>query len=149
MPKPLFIISCSSTKVPDAGLLPAWRRYDGPAYRVLRRQLRERGPLDCRIAILSAEHGLIELHTPIADYDRRMDALRGAELAARPSELLTPGLIADTSEVYVFGGAVYRWVVALWELQWAAFGGRPIHYSSGGIGTQLKQLKGWLEGVPA
>ena len=37
----VLIIACSQRKRPDAGLLPALDRYDGPAFQVLRRFLRE------------------------------------------------------------------------------------------------------------
>jgi hypothetical protein len=37
----MLILACSRRKRPDEGLLPAIERYDGPAFRVLRRFLRK------------------------------------------------------------------------------------------------------------
>ena len=55
----MLILACSRRKRPDDGLLPAIERYDGPAFRVLRRYLRERPAGAPDVFILSAEHGLI------------------------------------------------------------------------------------------
>lgn len=53
----LLILSCSRRKRLDTDLLPAIERYDGPAFRVLRRFLRERPFEAPDVLILSAEHG--------------------------------------------------------------------------------------------
>jgi hypothetical protein len=37
----MLILACSRRKRPDEGLLPAIERYDGPAFRMVRRFLRE------------------------------------------------------------------------------------------------------------
>lgn len=97
----LLILSCSRCKRTDEGLLPALQRYDGPAFRVLRRFLREGRSEAPDVHILSAEHGLISYDTPIAAYDRSMTAARARELrpvvlaqidhvtaACRPQEVL-------------------------------------------------------------
>lgn len=76
----LLIISCSQRKRPDPGLLPAVDRYDGPAFRVLRRYLRGNPANPPDIHILSAEFGLIPADTPIPVYDRRMTTSRAREL---------------------------------------------------------------------
>ena len=56
----LLILSCSQRKAPAKGRLPAIDRYDGPAFRVLRKYLRE-GPAEVpTVLILSAKYGLIE-----------------------------------------------------------------------------------------
>jgi hypothetical protein len=72
----LLILACSQRKRPDAELLPALERYDGPAFRVLRRFLRSRAPDPPEVLILSAEHGLIPRDLPIAAYDRKMTPAR-------------------------------------------------------------------------
>jgi hypothetical protein len=72
----LLILACSQRKRPDAELLPALERYDGPAFRVLRRFLRSRAPDPPDVLILSAEHGLIPRDLPIAAYDRKMTPAR-------------------------------------------------------------------------
>jgi hypothetical protein len=78
----LLILSCSATKRLDAHSLPAVERYDGPAYRLTRKYVREcpaqRQCLD--ILIVSAEFGLLTGDALIPLYDRRMDAQRASAL---------------------------------------------------------------------
>ena len=62
----MLILACSRRKRLDEGLLPAIDRYDGPAFRVLRRFLRERPAGAPDVLILSAKHGLIAHDLPIA-----------------------------------------------------------------------------------
>jgi hypothetical protein len=51
----MLILACSRRKRPDEGLLPAIERYDGPAFRVLRRFLREMPALhEAREALFEA-----------------------------------------------------------------------------------------------
>ena len=74
-PRKLLILGCSETKRSADGPLPALDRYDGPAYRVVRKFLRERRwPTDLSVAVLSAEHGLFGIFKNIEDYSRRMDS---------------------------------------------------------------------------
>jgi hypothetical protein len=56
----LLILSCSQRKAPWEGDLPALDRYDGPAFRVLRKYLRTHSDDSLAILILSAKFGLIE-----------------------------------------------------------------------------------------
>lgn len=76
----LLIISCSQRKRSDPGLLPAIERYDGPAFRVLRRYLRGNPAHPPDIHILSAEFGLIPAERSIPFYDRRMSDSRAHDL---------------------------------------------------------------------
>ena len=62
----MLILACSRRKRLDEGLLPAIDRYDGSAFRVLRRFLRERPAGAPDVLILSAKHGLIAHDLPIA-----------------------------------------------------------------------------------
>ena len=135
--------------------MPAYKRYDGPAYRMLRATgYPAGGAVLCREQILSAEYGLIRASRDIPEYDRRMDAARARELgeadATELRELLwlhRPGKVAfdhlPMSEARVFGGALYRAVIQRWQER-GAFRDVPITYSSGGIGRQLGQLRAWL-----
>lgn len=76
----MLIMACSRSKRSDHGTLPAIERYDGPAFRVLRRYLRESASEAPDIFILSAEHGLISHDLPIANYDTQMTLARAGEL---------------------------------------------------------------------
>src|SRR3954470_6352658 len=82
----LLILACSQRKNPAAGLLPAIDRYDGPAFRVLRKFLGE-GPADPPVVlILSAKYGLIEAAQAIPDYDCCMSAALAKQLHPRVLE---------------------------------------------------------------
>lgn len=147
----LLIMACSMTKLPEPGPLAAYERYDGPAYRVLRKSgWPAAGGPRVGVRILSAEYGLIGAVDPIEDYDRKMDKARALELGQLPLEQLQHATLtwwgAPATRVLVWGGALYRGVVQTWE-QRGLFDRTPggITYSSGGIGTQLGQLKRWLE----
>lgn len=137
--KALLILSCSATKRPDAGGLPAIDRYDGPAYRVLRKALRERAGLGAALTvrILSAEYGLVTDTTEIPDYNRRMTAERAAELY-----LSVQHAINDLRPLpplrFVSLGAAYR--PALPPIVGATL-------AHGGIGERLGQLRAWLWGL--
>ncbi len=80
--KRCLVLSCSQAKRADAGLLPAIERYDGPAFRVVRKFLREAPPelQDVDVFVLSAKYGLIAADELIADYDQRMTVARAQEL---------------------------------------------------------------------
>lgn len=78
----LLVLGCSETKRNAPGLLPAIERYDGSAYRVIRKFLRSREwPKELSIAILSARYGLMGGFTSIEDYDERMTAQKALEWA--------------------------------------------------------------------
>jgi hypothetical protein len=68
----LLIIACSERKNSAVGLLPAIDRYDGPAFRVLRKYLREHAERAPSILILSAKYGLIPAGQEIPMYERRL-----------------------------------------------------------------------------
>lgn len=143
----ILVLSCSATKRQDSDLLPALTRYDGPAYRIVRqyRDCIERGAHPgLRVLILSAEHGILGSTSPLHDYDRKMDRARAAELIAAHrwrAEWMRELLLHEGRNCLVFGGALYRHVISGW-LQGADF-----PHTTGGIGTQLGQLKRWLEEV--
>jgi hypothetical protein len=136
----LLILSCSATKRHEPGLLPAIHRYDGSAYRLLRKALRdlpaERQP---RVRILSAEFGLITSDTPIPDYDRRMERTRAAELAPAVQRAVHAALTPDITEVLISLGRDY--LPALGDV---AFGAVRVVSTAGGIGTRLGQMRRWL-----
>lgn len=136
----LLILSCSATKRAESKPLPACLRYDGPAYRLLRNALRELAEADHpRVAILSAEFGLIAGDTPIPWYDRRMDAARATALApAVQCELHT--ILADVPrEVFINLGRDY-----LPALGPVPLGPWRVQYAHGGIGERLGQLRRWV-----
>src|SRR5690349_5361375 len=77
----LLILACSQRKRLVPTLLPALDRYDGPAFRVVRRYLLTDPADRPDIYILSARFGLIGSDDPIPEYDQRMTPERMRELA--------------------------------------------------------------------
>lgn len=136
----LLILSCSATKRTDPGLLPALIRYDGPSFRVLRKALRalaeEARP---RVAILSAEFGLIAGDTPLPWYERRMDRERAAALAPGVQQALCTLLRERPTELFISLGRDY--LPALGDVPAGAW---HVSYAQGGIGMRLGQLRRWL-----
>lgn len=76
----LLILSCSQAKRSQPEALPALERYDGPAFRVVRRFLREQPDPALDIYVLSGKFGLISSNQLIPDYDHKMSQARALEL---------------------------------------------------------------------
>lgn len=143
----LLILSCSRRKRPDKDPLPAIERYDGPAFRVLRRFLRESPSEAPDVLILSAEHGLIPQDLPIASYDRKMTPARAREL--RPLVLTELGQMTtsrSSSETLVFAGKQY--LLALNPDDTAPLSNATMKVCAGPLGRKLAELHDWLHGVP-
>ena len=135
-----LFLSCSRAKNPQAGLLPAAQRYDGPAFRVLRRWRDRAG--DLLVWVLSAQHGLMPGDEKILDYDRQMDAVRAAELRSETGRKL-----AAIAENHSFSAAL----ICMADTYAAAFpaylsNGVEIERAGGKIGGKISRLKTWLGG---
>lgn len=149
-PRRMFVLSCSNRKSGQSG--PAWQVYDGPAYRVLRASGFPRTLPGLTVAVLSAEHGLINAHDPLTPYDRRMDRTRAAELIATDRATVAERVLhatgdAPLGQVLFYGGCLYRNVVRAWS-DAGIFGRATLHCTRGMIGVQLSQLKTWLRCPP-
>lgn len=72
----LLILSCGARKRPVTEPMSAGELYTGPLWTTLRKYQTQ----DVRVAVLSAEHGLIPADKTILPYDRRLDPARVAEL---------------------------------------------------------------------
>lgn len=140
--KRLVILSCSQRKVQGKRKMCAMDRYDGPAYKVVRKYLR--AVPDARtydeFRILSAEFGLISDSLRIPYYDRRMTVERARELHKQTLDALKTILSSDRYDaVFVYMGKTYRCAI---EGVDAFF--PNIQYSHGRIGVQLSQLRQFL-----
>ena len=139
MTRALFL-SCSRTKNPSPGLLPAVSRYDGPAFRTLRRHREAAG--DLRVWVLSAAHGLIPEDREIPDYDRQMDAKRAAELRD-DTEAKLSGIAAENA----FSSALICMADSYASAFPARFpNGAKMERANGRIGGKISHLKTWLGG---
>lgn len=136
----LLLLACSATKRKNRRLLPAIDRYDGPAFRTLRKFWREGGqsPQPKDVYILSAKFGLIRGTKQIPHYDQVMNRSRATRLASKAGKALKSTI---KKRAYEDGLAVmglrYRQVLEL-ETIW------PFSVANGGIGYQLGILKSWL-----
>lgn len=144
--KQLLILSCAKHKRQDPGLLPAVDRYDGPAFRLLRR-FREHGLELPDVFILSARYGLIHYEEPIPDYDQRMTLQRAQELRPQVSETLQLFFkrSSDGKKVNL------RILFCMSKLYFEALKsnvptGILCEHAEGSTGKKLSKLKQWLYG---
>lgn len=142
----LLLMACSKRKRHTAGFLPAFQRYDGGTFRVVKRAQREgRAPRNLEILIVSARYGLISSECLIEDYDQRMSIERARELCAEVGVRLDDELGQIRPQV-VFAslGQVYLQAIvtstAFKQLEQA---GR-VCYARGKPGERMAQLRDWL-----
>lgn len=139
----LLVLACSSRKVSSAELLPAIDRYDGVAYRVVKRlQCLGQYPEDVDLVIISAKYGVIPHDQPIPTYDLRMTPERAREQAAENRNILAR-LLENASYREVFISAGKNYLLALEPFD-AWRGTVRVRTNKGKIGLQLKGLKMWL-----
>ena len=139
----LLILACSQRKVAAKGYLRAIDRYDGPAFRVLRKYLRETSDGSLAVLILSAKYGLIESEREVPWYDQR--------LADASAETLRPQVLETARQILRSGlwravglcaGKEYRSVLGgLAEL---IPEGVRLDLLTGGLGKRLAALRDWL-----
>lgn len=141
----LLLLSCSRRKRRTRKLLTAVERYDGPAFRVLRRYLSGRPATQPEVLILSAKWGVISGDTLLPHYDRRMTASRLREIR--------PLVIAKLHEVFKF--CLYSDVfISMSENYLQVIQGLPeiagvtIYTSRGGRARKLSALYDWLHDAP-
>ncbi|BAU09789.1 hypothetical protein LEP3755_02640 [Leptolyngbya sp. NIES-3755] len=143
MNKRLLILACSQKKRSDPELLRALERYDGPAFKVLRKFLRqypdEANLLD--IHVLSAEFGLISSDKPIPNYDRKMQPERSQQLQTQVTASLST--LSDSYQA-VFVGASRSYSSAIGDLRSLFPPQCSLQISKGGLGRRLTELQNWL-----
>ncbi len=145
MAKRLLILSCSQRKRPDAGLLPAIERYDGPQFQVLRKFVREY-PVEARSLntyILSAKFGLIPASEPIPDYDHKMTPERASKLN---SQVLPDfkQILQDQFYNELFIGLGKNYLSALAGYEQVIPANSRIIVSQGSQGRRQAELRDWL-----
>jgi hypothetical protein len=140
----LLILSCSQRKRPDPGLLPAIGRYDGPAFRVLRRFLREQSDDAKRldVFILSAMYGLIPAKSPIAEYDQVMTSRRAAEIQDKVLAAFANVISPRHTELCLAISAKYLMALEGWSALVPS--GVSVTITNGPQGLKLAKLKRWL-----
>jgi len=139
----LLIIACSQRKTPLKRPVPAIDRYDGPAFRVLRRYLRADNAIVPTVLILSAKYGLIAADRKIRDYDRRLSRAVARELQPHVLEAARDVLGAKIwHAVGICAGRDYQ--LALEGLAGLIPEGVRVDVIRGGQGSRLAALRNWL-----
>lgn len=135
----LLVLACSERKRNDSEPIRALDRYDGPAFRVVRRYLAVTDDQQLDLRILSAKYGLIRPEQPIRSYDLQMTTGRASEaigvVLPETRRLLGSGRYHD---VLFYGGRAYRAAVL------PAIESGELPATSGSLGRQLSQLRAWL-----
>ncbi len=133
----LLIISCSKTKR-NLKQGPAIKIYDGPFYKILRKNFTEN--LD--VLILSAKYGLIEYTKIISPYDTKMTFKLAKEIRVESTSNLLKLLKQNTySEIFVELGKIYKDGIDFESLKQE---GLNFKFDDGTIGKRLHNLKIWL-----
>jgi hypothetical protein len=143
----LLILSCSRRKQSDDTPLAAIDRYDGPAFRVLRRYLRSSPQQPPKVFILSAEYGLMPHNRRIPFYDRLMTPERARSLRPALQSMLQEILASgEFSQLLISAGKVYIDLLA------AAIADAKmpsdVRILGGSQGRKLTELRAWLYGEP-
>ena len=142
----LLLLACSKRKRHTAGLLPAGSRYDGGAFRVVKRAQREGyAPQDLAILILSARYGLIPAECLIEDYDQLMSSDRARDLCEEVGDRLDDELgQLRPRAVFVSLGQLYLQAIstsiALKQFEQAGL----VQCARGRPGERQAQLRNWL-----
>jgi hypothetical protein len=143
----LLILACSQAKVRMRRKLRALDRYDGPAFRVLRKHVLSKADGQLIVFVLSAKFGLIEAEREIPWYDCRLSRASASDLR--------PQILARASEVFAYPWrsiglcAGKEYLTLLNEaLELASPEVRP-EVLSGGLGRRLTALRDWLQREPA
>ena len=135
----MLVLACSSTKRTDEEILPAWQRYDGPIWRVLRKNV----PMDVierDVMVLSARYGLISANEPIADYDQRMTRERASELKPATTTVLRKLLSRKDDSLVLVLGKDY-----LTAVEDTLLSDHRVEVARGPIGHQLHRVKIWAQ----
>jgi Family of unknown function (DUF6884) len=139
----LLVISCSQRKDPSTGVLPAISRYDGPAFRVLRKYLRDLPPEAPTVLILSAKFGLIEADREIPDYDLRFSDKTAERIRPEALEVARRALQSQRwQSIGLCLGKTYRTALDGF-LEYVPEDAR-VDVLGGGLGRRLTMLREWL-----
>jgi hypothetical protein len=142
----LLLLGCSQRKKLHEGLLPAIKRYDGPAFRLLRRYLRQEATLSIDVKILSAEYGLISDSYLLPYYDRHITKEQAKRLHYWVIRDFTTVLNSKPyTNLLICLGKDYLELIHNYEA--IIPDGLSVQVATGGIGKKLSVLYNWLYGA--
>lgn len=129
--------------------MPAIQRYDGPAFRLLRKYLRAR-PIEAEfldVYILSAKYGLIKSNHPIANYEQRLTLQKTETL--RPQVLAgLQSILGETPYSVLFLSMSKTYLLALRGYEALLPASVRASEAEGTQGRKLSLLFDWLYGNP-
>ena len=145
MNRSLLIISCSGRKINTVGRMPAFERYDGQSYRIIRKAIREDCfPSNLDILIISAKLGLLRWDEEIEDYDQLMSKEQAQKLRPSIQEDLESFLDGrDYDKLFINMGVTY--LETLEGFEWQKHFNEKIE-AKGRIGEKSSQMKSWVRG---
>jgi len=142
----ILLLSCCQQKRSDPGLLPALQRYDGPAFKVARKFLREH-PQEAQslsILILSSQFGLIPSSQLLPYYDQRMTLERAHQLRPEALSELTHQIQREQArKLFIHAGKAY--LAALDGYNKVIPTSLEAAIAQGTPGGRLSQLTKWLK----
>jgi hypothetical protein len=139
----ILILACSQRKSRAPEPLPALDRYDGPAFRVLRKYLREHRDEGLTVFILSAKYGLIGANRKIIDYDCRLTPDLAATMRHKVIATVRRAMRRRRARaIGICASRDYRRALA--GVEELAPENVRVSLIAGGQGTRLAALKQWL-----
>ena len=143
MKKSLLIISCSGRKIETPGRLPAFERYDGFFYQIIRKVMREGNfPNNLDILMISPKYGLLTLRQEIKNYDQDMSDAQARILRPIIHKELESYLDGkDYQKLFINMGSKYTQTLHCFD--WRKHFSEKIE-AKGRIGEKGSQLKAWL-----
>lgn len=139
-------MGCSQRKRPDAAALPAIERYDGPAFRVLRRYFKGTPTTSVDVEILSAKYGLVSSTHPLPYYDHRLTKELAQQLNPQVMSQLKSVLQSNNyTTILVCLGQTYFDAIQGYEDNLPQ--NISVQVAEGGIGRKLSILHDWLYGT--
>jgi queuine/archaeosine tRNA-ribosyltransferase len=134
----LLIIACSAKKKQESKLSRAIELYDGPAYRVIKKQLGKRFSQPV-VWIISAKHGLIDADTLIYSYDAKITRENIGELKDSIESFVKRFAPLDRFDrIFIWAGKRYLSLLPQSLLTFP-----KTRVADGYIGQKLNQLKRW------
>ena len=144
----LLVMSCSARKSKATGLLPAFQRYTGPSYSIVKKassSLPAEEAFQTKIAIISAKYGYLDFNTPIPYYDLMMTETLAKMHRSKAVQSLSQFVDDfDFKEIFLFLSPVYAQAV-MPMAEWTD--GIPYCFVKGGMGYRNQFLKNWFLGL--
>ncbi|MBE9195800.1 hypothetical protein IQ219_10905 [Synechocystis sp. LEGE 06083] len=143
--KSLLLISCSRKKIVSGNNMPAIERYDGPAFRLLRRFLAQKEASYLDIYILSAKFGIIPYDTPIPNYDEKLTKNKIKEISGQSRSIFREILNSQQyTKLHISAGKQYLHLIDGYQKY--ARDNLQVEVATGSIGRKLSHLRYWLYG---